>query len=216
LASPFPGMDPYLEAQGMWGSFHAALVAHCAEALNQVLPESYVAQIKTSVPARRSPREVELRDRWFEILSVSEMELVTVVEILCPGNKVRSGRNDYPGKRAERIDRPINFVEFDLLLGGRRMPMAEPVDPGDYYAVVGRNSGTPEAQVYAWSIRHTLPAIPIPLRAPDTDVTLDLRQAFDLTYDRGRYSFLLRYGKPLPDTLPLAAADREWAESVGR
>ena len=48
------------------------------------------------------------------------------------------------------------------------------------------------AQVYAWPIRHVLPAIPIPLRAPDPDVMLDLRQAFDLTYDRGLYSRLLR------------------------
>jgi hypothetical protein len=216
MAGPFPGMDPYLETQGMWGSFQAALVAHCAEALNQVLPETYVAQIKTSVPARRSPREVELRDRWFEILRVPEMELVTVVEILCPGNKSGSSRCEYPDKRAGLIDGPVNFVELDLLLAGTRMKMAEPMPAGDYYAFVGRSTGMSDTQVHTWTIRQFLPEIPIPLRAPDADVMLDLRQAFDLTYDRGRYSRLLRYGKPLPEILPLETANREWAESLGR
>ena len=31
MPSPFPGMDPYLEAQGLWESFHAAMVTHSAE-----------------------------------------------------------------------------------------------------------------------------------------------------------------------------------------
>jgi Protein of unknown function (DUF4058) len=49
MTGPFPGMDPYLEAQGLWESFHAPLVTNCAQALNQRLPEGYVAQIETRV-----------------------------------------------------------------------------------------------------------------------------------------------------------------------
>ncbi len=260
MPGPFPGMDPYVEAQGLWESCHAALVTHSAEALNQRLPEGYVAKIEARVkmvtqeipPSRRIPDvligrepdaptrsvassqhdagvatidpvtipfalgEEEVRDRWIEILGLSEMELVTVVEILSPSSKAGSGRREHLEKRAGLIDRTVNFVEIDLLLAGRRMPMAKPLPPGDYYAVVGRSTGAPDAQVYAWTIRHILPQIPIPLRAPDPDVLLDLRQAFDLTYDRGLYSRLLRYGRPLPDVLPLSPADREWSESIAR
>ena len=49
MPSPFPGMDPYLEAQGHWESFHAALVLHSAEALNEELPRSYVAKVETRI-----------------------------------------------------------------------------------------------------------------------------------------------------------------------
>ena len=94
--------------------------------------------------------------------------------------------------------------------------MAANLPPGDYYAIVARASEVPNAQVYAWTIQPVLPAIPIPLRASDTDINLNLREAFDLTYDRGRYARLLQCGKSLPDTLPLASADRTWAESIGR
>ncbi len=49
MPSPFPGMDPYLEAQGLWEGFHAMLVSCCAESLNRDLPDSYVAQVETRV-----------------------------------------------------------------------------------------------------------------------------------------------------------------------
>src|SRR5580704_8829717 len=49
MPSPFPGMDPYLEAQGQWESCHAAIVTHSAEDLNERLPDGYVAKIETRV-----------------------------------------------------------------------------------------------------------------------------------------------------------------------
>ncbi len=90
--------------------------------------------------------EEEVRDRWIEILGLPEMELVTIVEILSPGNKAGGGRRDYLEKCAGLIDRSVNFVEIDLLLAGKRMPMAMPLPPGDYYAVVGRSTGSPDAR----------------------------------------------------------------------
>ena len=46
MPSPFPGMDPYLEASGLWESFHPWLIPACTESLNRQLPEPYVAQIQ--------------------------------------------------------------------------------------------------------------------------------------------------------------------------
>jgi hypothetical protein len=37
MPSPFPGMDAYLEAQGLWQSFLAAMVTHSAELLNHFI-----------------------------------------------------------------------------------------------------------------------------------------------------------------------------------
>jgi hypothetical protein len=41
MPSPFPGMDPYIESQGLWGDFHNALIAEIYRALTDVAPERY-------------------------------------------------------------------------------------------------------------------------------------------------------------------------------
>lgn len=68
--------------------------------------------------------------------------------------------------------------------------------------------------MYFWSIRRPLPAIPIPLRAPDPDVWLDLAAVFTTTYDRARYGRVLDYRRPLD--LPLLDEDRIWAYEAAR
>src|SRR5436190_19877093 len=45
MPSPFPGIDPYLEAQGLWEGFHLRFVPYYCDALNDVLPETYVAEL---------------------------------------------------------------------------------------------------------------------------------------------------------------------------
>ena len=47
MRSPFPGMDPYLEAR--WGTFHATMVGAMMSNLNQVLPGDLEAQIEEQV-----------------------------------------------------------------------------------------------------------------------------------------------------------------------
>jgi hypothetical protein len=45
-ASPFPGMDPYLEDPDIWQSIHLMVVASTAAVLNRVLPSPYVAVVE--------------------------------------------------------------------------------------------------------------------------------------------------------------------------
>jgi hypothetical protein len=49
MPSPFPGVDPYIEAQGYWQGFHSRFVTYCGDALNEVLPEHYVADLGENV-----------------------------------------------------------------------------------------------------------------------------------------------------------------------
>jgi Protein of unknown function (DUF4058) len=44
LKSPFPGMDPYIEACGLWGDFHLELIAEIKRALAQAAPERYLVR----------------------------------------------------------------------------------------------------------------------------------------------------------------------------
>jgi hypothetical protein len=259
MPSPFPGVDPYIEARGLWESFHGPFMTYCSDALNEVLPEHYVAALgvhldlvdiaqaetRDTIPdvlvsrrRRRSaagpgraargggtatiepvkialPRgRVEVRNVWIEIRLLPKQTPVTVIEILSPTNKSGGGIFKYLKKRGATIRQKVHLVEIDLLLGGERLPMQEPLPPGDYYALVSRSEERPESNVYAWTIRDPLPPIPIPLRRPDPDVTLDLGSLFATAYDRGRFARLVDYG--LPPATVKKAGDRTWAERTAR
>jgi hypothetical protein len=44
MKSPFPGMDPYIEACGLWEDFHNSIIAEIATHLADVSPERYVVR----------------------------------------------------------------------------------------------------------------------------------------------------------------------------
>jgi hypothetical protein len=46
MPSPFPGMDPYLEAPAIWPDFHEALAAQLRADLNGTLPAPYYARLE--------------------------------------------------------------------------------------------------------------------------------------------------------------------------
>lgn len=159
------------------------------------------------------PVQMEVRESRIQVLRLPEHSLVAVVEMLSPTNKHESGYSDYLDKRSTLLAQPVHLVEIDLLLGGYRLPMGEPLPPGDYHVIVSRCERRPKSEVYSWSVRQPLPPIPIPLRAPDTDIVLDLGDLFRTVFERGRYSRVLRYDAPLTD---LGAADEKWAAGIAR
>jgi hypothetical protein len=158
--------------------------------------------------------EEETHERYIEILHRPERSLVAVLELLSPANKEEPGRSNYLAKRHALLRHPIHLVEVDLLLGGRRLPPEDNRPPGDYYALVSRGDRRPDCDVYAWPLRHALPAIPIPLLPPDPDVWLDLAAVFATTYERGRYARSLDYASP--PAVPLGDEMRRWVMEQAR
>ena len=156
----------------------------------------------------------EVRDLWIEIRHRPQRNLVTAIEVLSPTNKSGAGRQDYLIKRFELTRQQVHLVELDFLLRGQRLPMEQPLPPGDFYAFLKRAENRKQAQVYAWTIRQALPVIPIPLLAPDPDIPLDLAGLFALAYERGRYARSLDYAAKLD--VPLSPADLAWAIELGR
>jgi hypothetical protein len=64
MRSPFPGMDPYIEACGLWDDFHQALIAHIKDALAQSVPDHYVVRFgERSYVALVTSEEIGLPDR---------------------------------------------------------------------------------------------------------------------------------------------------------
>jgi hypothetical protein len=154
----------------------------------------------------------EVRQGRVEILHRSDRRLVTVLEMLSPFNKTGDGLEQYRNKRKHILLQKVHLVELDLLIGGRRLPHGEPLPPADYYGLVSRVEDWPNVQVYGWTVRDPLPSLPIPLRAPDPDVRVDLAKVFRAAYKRGRYAGALAYGAP--PTAPLKPEDQKWAQRV--
>jgi hypothetical protein len=145
--------------------------------------------------------EEETHEGLIEIRHRPDRTLVGVLELLSPANKEEPGRTLYQAKRNALLNHPVHLVEVDLLLKGQRLSLQEDLPPGDYYALVSRGDQRPACQVYAWTVRQPLPAIPIPLLAPDPDVWIDLGAVFRTTYERGRYDRSVDYTAPPPIAL---------------
>jgi hypothetical protein len=157
----------------------------------------------------------EVIEHRIEIRRLPDRELVTVVELLSPSNKEPPGDRLYLKKHFELIHQPVHLVELDLLIGGKRLPLLDADLPaGDHFAFISRSEWRPMSEIYAWSIRHPLPSIPIPLMAPDPDIRLDLAEIFNTVYRRAHYERSINYGVPLE--LPLKPEDRAWAEEIAR
>ena len=113
-------------------------------------------------------------------------EVVTIIEVLSPANKRANsdGRREYLAKRAMILRSSAHLVEIDLLRGGERLPMAEPLPSVDYDVIVSRAPRRPMADVWPTTLRQPLPTVPIPLAGEDPEVPLDLQAIFHAVHER--------------------------------
>ena len=154
----------------------------------------------------------EVRETRIEILHRPDRSLVTVLEMLSPANKAGEGIAKYRLKRTNVLVQQVNLVELDLLIGGQRPTLMKPLPDGDYFVYLTRAKTYETCEVYPWTIRQPLPAIPVPLKAPDADLQIDLAKVFQLTYKRGRYARSLFYGQT--PKAPLSKRDAHWAKGL--
>jgi hypothetical protein len=152
-----------------------------------------------------------MTERWVEIREATG-RLITVIEILSPGNKIGDGLVAYHDKRRTLLESPINLVEIDLLLGGRsvfpegfaKLPRLE----ATHYFINTKRAGTGlRREILRPLLREPLPVIRIPLRKGEKDVFIDLQTLVNQVHEVGRYH-MLDY-QHLPD-LPLSPEDQEW------
>ncbi len=148
--------------------------------------------------------------RRLNIIHLPDQQVVTVMELLSPANKQpgADGFDAYLDKRTELIASSVNFVEIDLLRGGQRMQMRQPLPPADYYIYIGRAERRPSCQLIYWPLRMVLPKIPIPLLPEDEEAELDLGAVCSAAYEPALYDRRLPYDQPLRPRP--SDADRDW------
>ena len=154
-------------------------------------------------------------ERFIRILEIGSERDVTVIEVLSPTNKRNPGLRVYRSKRMELLDSGVNVVEIDLIRQGNWRRVMHPLEcpPGAVatYRAAVRLASDP-ATIHLWPIPlgNGLPDIPVPLRADDPEVRVDLQALIDEVYRTGRYAQRLRYDRPLERPAPpLRGAEAE-------
>jgi hypothetical protein len=156
---------------------------------------------------------------YIEIISVDTGDVVTLIEVLSPANKVGDGRDQYLQKQKEILDTQANLVEIDLLGYGKETVLARNViitEPADWRYLINISRAERRwenaLEIYAVPLRERLPRCRIPLRPPDPDAVLDLPAVFTRCYDVGGYDLLIDYSQPPP--VPLRDEEMVWVANL--
>ncbi len=153
----------------------------------------------------------EINEAFLEVLDRERRQVVTVIEIVSPANKVvgARGRDSYLQKRRQVMNSPSHWVEIDLLRAGEPTFSRELIPPHDYLAHVSRRQQRPDGQVWPIRLPQPLPVIGIPLRPEDPDAKLNLQQVLTTVYDRAGYDLEIDYRADA--VVPLTGANAAWA-----
>jgi len=222
MASPFPGMDPYLESESLWPAFHHQLLA----SLYQMLLPSLVDRYKARVGQRRYITEQALftsivreehDEEFIEVRNRGASKLITLVEVVSPGNKATmAGRTAYWAKRREGRAAGANLVEIDLVLQGKPTLdfSREGLPDWDYAVTVTRANQPDRFEIYKATLQEHLPRFRLPLSGDDRDTVIDLQNVFTRAYDQGSFADQIDYSRE-PLTL-VSTEDRRWLEDLLR
>ncbi|HXG12778.1 MAG TPA: DUF4058 family protein [Gemmataceae bacterium] len=220
MASPFPGMDPYLEDEKLWPVFHHHLVMGLYQILLPGLVDRYRARVGqrhyvTEQALFTSVVREEHQEEYIEIRQRSDGRLVTLVDVVSPANKTTSaGRQAYLAKRSEGKNASANLVEIDLVLQGT--PTLEYPRDGlpdwDYAVTVTRATQPERYAIYTATLQKRLPRFRLPLASDDRETVLDLQTAFTRCYEQGNFAAQIDYRRD--PCVPLSDENRQWLHEL--
>jgi Protein of unknown function (DUF4058) len=170
-------------------------------------PQAGVTVLEVDVPLTD-----EVDENYLEVRDVPSGELVTVVELRSPVNKLGSGRAEYLAKRDHIFRSRTNLVEIDLLRAGEPMPVMGTALRSDYRLLVSRGLRRPKAQLYSFGMRQAIPSFQLPLQPADDEPLVDLNLILHSLYERARFDLALDYTQPTVP--PLAGPDADWAQAL--
>jgi hypothetical protein len=170
-----------------------------------------VAEAPTTTPASVLVQLPEVRLATVEIRDPSQNQLVTSIEILSPINKREPGLTQYREKWRRLREADVHILEIDLLRRGQRSLLHTNLPKSAYRVSLVRAGSN---QIHAWTLalQDPLPVVPVPLRAPDVDVTLDLGLALQTIYDRAAYDLSIDYSETPPPPA-LTPEEASWLKS---
>jgi hypothetical protein len=222
MPSPFPGMDPFLEAADLWPAFHHQFVAGLYQLLLPGLVDRYRARVSqrvyvTEVALFTSVVRDQHVEELIEIRQRGDGRLVTMIDAVSPANKMTpEGRQAYLARRAEAKSGGANLVEVDLVLQGEPLlDYSRDGLPAWNYAVTVTRAAQPERyEIYTATLQKRLPRFRLPLASDDRDTVLDLQSAFARCFDQGGFAARIDYHQDPAGTL--TDEDRTWLDELLR
>lgn len=160
------------------------------------------------------PQPTIIKERYLEVREVGTDAVITVIEVLSPKNKQKgNGRTAYENKRGRILSSLSNLVEFDLIRAGSPMTMLGEVEPSDYRLIVSRRSQRPQADLYDFDLRDSIPSVPLPLRPEEAEPLVELQAIVQGVCDRAGYNERIDYHQPVPPP-QLSEADQQWVDAL--
>jgi Protein of unknown function (DUF4058) len=105
MPSPFPGIDPFLESQHFWEDFHPSFLTYCRDALNEILPAEYVAQLGERI------RLVELSQKKAKLVLP---DIAVIEEADKPSRRVAHRSKVAGVLTLEPVTIPLPSVEMEI------------------------------------------------------------------------------------------------------
>lgn len=199
MASPFPGMDPFLEIDLLWPSFHQHLVNSLLQLLLPTLGDRYLAKVGhrhyvLDQVLFTSILHEEHNEPFLEIRERQDSRLIAYLAVISPSNKTSAlGRQQYLAKRQEVRGQNANLVEIDLVLQGQSLHdfSREGLPEWDYAVTVTRHHRPDKFEIYTSTLQRRLQRFRLPLAGDDTVV--DLQIAFHQAYEMGDFAQVVQY-----------------------
>ncbi|MEK7256666.1 MAG: DUF4058 family protein [Bacteroidota bacterium] len=148
---------------------------------------------------------------YVEIKDKAGNQLITAIEILSPVNK-NSGMEAYQEKRRVIHAQGAHLLEIDLLRRGKRQ-LKDPAATQAHYLVSLLRAHENASEIWAISVRDTLPVVPVPLKHPDPDVPLDLQKVFEEVYGDSAYDDSISYSQTPPPPA-FSKEDKQWMQQL--
>lgn len=208
MASPFPGMNSYLESKALWPEVHHWLITLLAGALVAELRPKYRVAIDSSMSEK-------VREKSLSVREVATGLVVTIVELMSPTTKPGGdGFDSYQTKRDSILSSQANLVEINLLRAGKAMNPV-PIDSSErsYQILVSRAKHRPSADLYTFGLQEEIPRFLLPLRAEDQEPIVDLQLILHRVYDQAGLDMAIDYGL-LPPPPKLSDEELEWVRSI--
>lgn len=155
----------------------------------------------------------EIHEYGLRVIDRETREVVTVIEILSPANKMAGarGRDEYQSKRRDILASDTHLVEIDLLRAGVRFVGMDSLPPCEYLVHVSVRQDRPKGLVWPIRLSERLPIVKVPLKMGDPEAPLDLQAVFESACEDADYIADIDYSKP-----PVPPLTEEWAEWADR
>jgi hypothetical protein len=213
-------MNPYLEQDDLWPTFHHQLITCLYQTLLPTLVDHYKARVGqrryiTEQVLFTSIAREEHQEEYIEIRQRGENRLVTLLEVVSPANKTTTpGRDAYLIKRREGKNAAANLVEIDLVLQGKATLdySRDGLPDWDYAVTVTRAPQPDRYEIYKATLQERLPRFRLPVSEGDRDIVVDLQGAFTRCYDQCGFGSKIDYKRD-PATV-LTDEDRKWLNDL--